>query len=218
MSTRLSAAIRHHPLIWLFALAYAITWLGWVPFALGVWPVPMLPFGPLVAVLIVVAATGGWQGTKTLLLRMLQWRVAPAWYAFAIGIPVAITLGAAYGAVVAFGASEPTAPILAALPAVLPGFAVMMLNPLQGSLGEELAWRGFALPRLMSGRSPLFASLILGGLVAAWHAPLFITGLYGDMWLRIAFIVATTVLYTVLYGEIGRASCRERVESSLVAG
>jgi hypothetical protein len=36
----------------------------------------VLPFGPLVAAPIVVSVTDGWQGTKTLLLRMLQWRAA----------------------------------------------------------------------------------------------------------------------------------------------
>jgi membrane protease YdiL (CAAX protease family) len=40
-------------------------------------------------------------------------------------------------------------------------------------LGEEPAWRGFALPRLMTGRSTLAASLLLGALHALWHLPLF---------------------------------------------
>jgi membrane protease YdiL (CAAX protease family) len=76
----------------------------------------------------------------------------------------------------------------------------MMLNPLQGSLGEELGWRGYALPRLLSGRSPLAASVMLGVLVAGWHAPLFVTGVYANAWLHILFVITTTVLYTLLYG------------------
>ena len=40
-------------------------------------------------------------------------------------------------------------------------------------LGEEPAWRGFALPRLKAGRSALAASLILGVLHILWHLPLF---------------------------------------------
>ena len=40
-------------------------------------------------------------------------------------------------------------------------------------LGEEPAWRGYALPRLMDGRSPLAAALVLGVLHAVWHLPLF---------------------------------------------
>jgi membrane protease YdiL (CAAX protease family) len=40
-------------------------------------------------------------------------------------------------------------------------------------LGEEPAWRGYALPRLMAGRSALAAAVVLGVLHALWHLPLF---------------------------------------------
>ena len=40
-------------------------------------------------------------------------------------------------------------------------------------LGEEPAWRGYALPRLLVGRSALAAALLLGLLHALWHLPLF---------------------------------------------
>jgi uncharacterized protein len=195
--------IRRHPLVSLFLLAYGFTWLGAVPFALGAWPVPMFPFGPLVAAFIVAAACGGWPSTKSLLRRMIQWRVAPRWYAFALVVPAGVTLCAAYVNVLAFGAADPTTAILGALPGVVPGFALMMLNPLQGSLGEEPAWRGLALPRLLSSRSPLVASLMLAVLVAGWHAPLFATGIYTNAWLHILFIVTTTVLYTLVHNGSG---------------
>jgi uncharacterized protein len=203
MFTEPSALIRRHPLVSFFVLAYGIAWLGAIPFALGAFPVPLFPFGPLVAALIVGATSGGRAGTRELLRSMLQWRVAPRWYAFALLLPLAVTLGAAYGSVLAFGAADPTASILAALPSFLPGFALMMLNPLQGSLGEELGWRGVALPRLLADRSPLAASLILGVLIAGWHAPLFLTGLYGQVPLRVLFMVTTTVLYTLLFTGTG---------------
>src|SRR5207302_1858828 len=106
---------------------------------------------------------------------------------------------AAYGTVLTFGAADPTANILAGMPSYLPLFALMMLNPLQGSLGEELGWRGYALPRLLSDRSPLAASVLLGVLVAAWHAPLFLTGIYANVWLHILFIFTSTALYTLLF-------------------
>ena len=44
------------------------------------------------------------------------------------------------------------------------------------ALGEEPGFRGFALPRLMAGRSALAASLIVGILHAIWHLPLVIWG------------------------------------------
>ena len=61
--------------------------------------------------------------------------------------------------------------------AALPGFAgwvvqVVTVLVLIG-LGEEPAWRGYALPRLLAGRSALAAALLLGLWHALWHLPLF---------------------------------------------
>lgn len=41
-------------------------------------------------------------------------------------------------------------------------------------LGEELGWRGFALPRLLQHMGPIRASLTLGALWALWHLPYFL--------------------------------------------
>jgi hypothetical protein len=144
MLTALSALIRRYPLTSLFVLAYGITWLGVIPYSLGALPVPMFPFGPLVAALVVAPVCGGWSQTRALLMRMVQWRAVPRWYAFALLVPAAVTLVAAYLNVVVFGAIDPTTAVLAALPSLIPAFALMMINPLQGSMGEELGWRGFA--------------------------------------------------------------------------
>jgi membrane protease YdiL (CAAX protease family) len=45
-----------------------------------------------------------------------------------------------------------------------------------GALGEELGWRGFALPRMQAKRSALTVSLILGGIWASWHLPFYLSG------------------------------------------
>lgn len=41
------------------------------------------------------------------------------------------------------------------------------------NFGEEIGWRGFALPRLLSRYNPLAASLILGAIWTVFHAPLY---------------------------------------------
>jgi membrane protease YdiL (CAAX protease family) len=51
-------------------------------------------------------------------------------------------------------------------------FAVRVINPLDGPLGEEPGWRGYALPHLQADRSPLRGGLILAALVALWHLPI----------------------------------------------
>lgn len=45
---------------------------------------------------------------------------------------------------------------------------------LRGAMGEELGLRGFALPRLQESHSPFRSSLIIGLLWGAWHLPVLI--------------------------------------------
>ena len=52
-------------------------------------------------------------------------------------------------------------------------FGVRLINPLDGPLGEEPGWRGFALPGLPATRSPLVSTAILAVLITVWHLPLF---------------------------------------------
>jgi uncharacterized protein len=75
--------------------------------------------------------------------------------------------------------------------------------------GEEIGWRGFALPRLQTGRSALAAALILSVFWALWHLPLFsfATGLESmglvvvPGWLF--FIVIGSVLLAWVYNDTG---------------
>jgi membrane protease YdiL (CAAX protease family) len=82
-------------------------------------------------------------------------------------------------------------------------FALRLINPLDGPLGEEPGWRGFALPRLQgSGRSPLWATLLLALLVAAWHLPeVLVTQRLPPLGLLGAF--AVTFWYSWLFNHTG---------------
>ena len=78
-----------------------------------------------------------------------------------------------------------------------------MILTLTDGLGEELAWRGFALPRLLTRYNALVASLILGMLWGLWHLPLVWTEgapLYQQpVWLFLLDIVAKSVLFTWVF-------------------
>ena len=157
--------VKRHPVITFFVLTYAIGW-GLIPF----WT--FQAGAPFIAALIVIPLTQGVEGLKRLGLRMIRWRVKWYWYVVAIGIPLAV-LGLTAGLNVALGASTPSLASYGPITTVLMMFAIRLVNPGDGALGEEPGWRGFALPGLQgSGYSPLLSTLILGVLVTGWHVPL----------------------------------------------
>jgi CAAX protease family protein len=87
------------------------------------------------------------------------------------------------------------------LPALVPAFFVMLL--FGGPLGEEIGWRGYALPRLQERYSAFVASLLLGAAWALWHLPLFfITGTSQSFTPLVPFlvsVVALAVLFTWVF-------------------
>jgi membrane protease YdiL (CAAX protease family) len=110
------------------------------------------------------------------------------WYVVALGLPAVLALAAAGLAVVLSASSSAQVGTLSIFDFVI--FVVVV--------GEELGWRGFALPNLLQKHSALPASLILGVLWSIWHLPTFLapgTPQYGKS--IIAFVFTTTV-YSVL--------------------
>jgi len=193
--TGIKGLFTRNPLVAFFALAFAFSW----------WAVPageFLPFGPLVAALIVLAVVQGRSGLADLGRRMLRWRVGVHWYALAIAIPLGATL-AALGLNLALGSPVSALDGLDPWYLLIGLFFLRLINPLDGPMGEEPGWRGFALPRLQANRSPLIATLILGLIVAAWHLPLVF--LPGEDLSPIFLLgtVAITFMYTWIFNHTG---------------
>ncbi len=166
MMSRLSSVVKRHPIITFFVLSYAISW-GALPFE----AVRFLPSGPFFAALIVIPITQGLSGLRTLGSRMIRWRVRWWWYALALGLPLAVH-ATVVGLNVAGGAGVPSL-TFTSLTTFLTVFAVRLVNPADGPLGEHPGWNGVALPGLQASYSPLLATMILAPLVAGWHLPLF---------------------------------------------
>ena len=141
----IAAWIKRRPLAAFFILAYTFSWLPWLLGSLAPAIAPFVSYplftpGPLLAALIVIPIAQGRAGLRALGASMLKWRVGWRWYALALGVPLAVALGAA-ALHVFLGAP---APALAQLgPFYIPflAFAVRLINPADGPLGEEPGWR-----------------------------------------------------------------------------
>ena len=196
----LVSLIRRHPLISFFVLAYALSWWPIAFYAAGLSPSTIISFGPFLAALVVLAATQGKTGVVGLLRRIVRWRVGLRWYAVALLLPVVVTAAAAALNVLLLGAKASSSVAeLGGLTGLFSTFALLLLIPGLGGTWEEPGWRGYALPRLQTARSALFASLILGVVWAFWHLPLFITG--QQQWSDIVFIIVWTITFTWLFNN-----------------
>jgi len=190
----ITSSIKRHPLVAYFVLAYALAWVL-IPLVVSVSVAfgLLALFGPAIAAISVTGVIEGRSGVKQLLRRAVQGRVGLKWIAVAVGLPLLVS-----ATVVVLNAALLGKPI-AIVPNGAPVFTLII-----GLLvvGEEIGWRGFALPRLQTRFNSLTASLILGGLWAAWHLPnAFIPGF--EYYLTafpvfLVYVVSMTVLFTWL--------------------
>jgi hypothetical protein len=125
-------------------------------------------------------------GMKDLLGRVVRWRVGAGWYAVAFGLPAVLALAAA-GLHLLLGAGSSIE---------FGGMSVLNLVVFVLIVGEE---RGYALPKLLAGRSALSASLILGVLWGAWHLPAFFVPGAPQHGLLFSALVMLTVAYSVVF-------------------
>jgi len=193
MENRLGALLRKHQLVIFFALAFALFWM-WLPLARFSSTLPLI-FGtlaPTLAAVIVIELSSGHAVTKAWLRRVLTWRVGLRWYAAAYGIPLACGL---LTIAIALALGSPFQPQWVAL-AYTPVFFVL-------ALGEEIGWRGFALPRLVIHMPALGAAVILGIVHACFHLPLWLLpGMTMPLYTFASFIASSLcfgVLWTWLY-------------------
>lgn len=175
MPDRVSAPLKY------FALTYTVTWTCWaaaawttrgtaatparatvggILFLLGV-------FAPGIIALAFTDRAEGRAATIALLRRAVEWRVGARWYAFALGFMPAIKLLSALAHRVVTGEW----PRFGQEAWYLMAVAIVVSTWVQA--GEEIGWRGYALPRLSSRFGLAAASVILGIIWATWHLPLF---------------------------------------------
>jgi membrane protease YdiL (CAAX protease family) len=183
---------------WLMGLSLALTVIAFVAGT----PPALVPFilalGP--AVIAIVLAWREGHGALRQLLRSLT--ILPTrkrWY-LALAIPALWAL-ATVGVGVVLGA--PTAGLFdKAFPAVLIIYVVVLLP----ALSEELAWRGFVLPRLMSAMTPLQAALLLAVPWTLVHVGLHMPGQMNEvliLWPLVLSIFSYSIILAWLFVRTG---------------
>jgi uncharacterized protein len=190
-----ASGLARHPLLTFTVLTLVLSWLPVIPYALGLFPAPLLASGPFLAAIITAAVVAGRKGLRAYFRRLIRWRVGVGWYVVAFLAPVA---GWAIVASVnvLLRAAPPTPAQLAGWSLIVTATLGFLINPLGGAW-EEPGWRGYALPLLLRRHSALVASAVLGVMWALWHLPLFLTGLVP--WPDAALVFALSFVFTAIY-------------------
>jgi uncharacterized protein len=156
-----------HDLVLYFVLAYLLSWALWPLVILNPTSSPLVPFGPLIAAVIVALLAGGRHELWALLRQLGRWRVHPLWYVIALLGPFVLAGLTAALAVAAGAPVRGTGDYTNWRAITFFFFSTVIIV----GLFEEVGWRGFALPRLQLRLDAIWAALVLGVLWALWHLP-----------------------------------------------
>jgi len=212
---------QHEP--WIFPILY-LGWalLFWIPLIFSdapVWSIPnvfLLLLGgmsPVVAGVVLLWVTAGWNGYTDLVQRLTEinriprqwWLIITLYYpGFTWGVAaIVLVLGITDTPITLISIdrlSDPTAVVLL--------IAVAFVFPTV----EEIGLRGYWFDQLQARWSALTASLILGTVWALWHLPLFyMTGYYStttfdpQLWWFLPSLVFTAIIGTWVYNNTQRS-------------
>jgi membrane protease YdiL (CAAX protease family) len=179
-------------------LTFGLSWGVWVPLALLEIDHPVYKlgtFGPTIVALVLTGVQEGRQGLQELWKRLQVWRVSWFWYLFSVLSTAGVAL-AAIGLHAALGGAVGQFNDPAQFYLVVPAFLYVLFTSV---LGEEIGWRGYALPRLQARYRALGASLILGLVWGVWHLPLFWTAGNFHRYIPVSVFLLQVVGFSVLY-------------------
>jgi len=176
-------------LAWFFAGSFGLAWIPWLAVILfkGV-PTHLALVGlyaPALSALTVAGIKGGRAEIMEILARLLRFRFELRWWMLAVFLmPVTFEMAA-----IATSGQDIRLLLNASSWWFVPlSFAYLLVV----TAGEEIGWRGYALPLLLETRAPPLAAAIgLGVLWGVWHIPLRIASGLG------AFPLPLFILFTI---------------------
>ena len=121
---------------------------------------------PNIAGVLITAVVDGRDGLRRLFSRVVRWQVGFKWYVIAWWVPYHHHAGVEHLRI------ERTC--LAGDSPRSVGDPALLVNVVLGPLGEELGWRGTALPLMQERWNVITASLVLGVVWGLYHLPTFI--------------------------------------------
>jgi membrane protease YdiL (CAAX protease family) len=171
-----------------------------------------VPFSPILAAFILVSvvpvafvisrAFSRVPSVRKLVSSLVKPRGGVVWYVLALLLkPILMWISIGLSTVLGRGTGS-----TASLPAFGWEFAGRVLTVFLyqffffNAAGEEVGWRGFAMPRLQAKTSPLIASLVIGLLWAPWHAPLWYAQgaavFTWDLWITMFLVIVPSSVIT----------------------
>jgi len=157
----------------------------------------MMVLVPALIAIVLTTLTDGRKGVGVLLKKLFQWRIGFKWYAIVFGLAFGLRLTMS-----ALALLLGWIPAIQLTPWSLPQYIIIGVFIIIGAIAEELSWRGFILPKLLTNRSPLYSALFIGVIWGVIHLGLILPGQMnaGSHWLpSILYIIGLSVVLTWLY-------------------
>lgn len=192
-------------ILFFLLIAFSYSWIVWA--SLYWWTdLPIMAvviigaFGPSLSGILTMYRLRGVAGVKHIFQKSIQ--VKMSWKTYAIPFVLIPFLF-----LVAYWWTDRSGALIASEPWWIAPYFLYMLF-LGGTLQEEYGWRGYLLDALQSRLSPLWASLVVGGIWAIWHTPLFLMAGTGQanlpFWAYGLSVMAYSILISWVYNRSSR--------------
>lgn len=177
-------------LLFFFLIAFGWSWFWWALFIFGILKLPagigtldvnfvsaaplilvvfVAPYGPTLAGFVMAAVTDGKAGVKNLWKRFWNRNLSIKWLLVCLLFFPVLQLIAN---LVTRTLDHQAYPLFAYSNLGVFVNAFIFDGFIHGGMSEEFGWRGYALPRFQARWNALTSSIVLGGIWAAWHIPL----------------------------------------------